>query len=476
MTNRNEINYGNFKFQKAISRRITNSDLLSHLDELVRNSGGKLTSEPVGKSFEKREIRLMKWGIGTEKILMWSQMHGNEPTATLALLDTLNFFNLEFKSEFVQNLYSKISLFIVPMLNPDGAERFQRRNALGIDLNRDALALQSPESQTLKEIADKIKPQWGFNLHDQNPRYSVGSSGKVAAISLLAPAFDSVRSDNAVRDRAKKLCGIIADEVESRIGKHVGKYSDDFGPRCFGDNMQKWGVSTVLIESGGLYQEMDKPTIRELNFHSFLTSFESIANQKVDDATTKRYEEIPFNGSMLADLKLERVNLIWNQNENPITVDLAINYVPMMDVKTGKEKLVGIVYELGDMHILKSIKSENWNGKTIQPTSVFLMTEPSTPGEIKKKILEGFCTFIFDETHEFVAHSPANFIHKGYSVEHHTKSLSPGERASFRVLNEINEVEEVWINGFQIYTKSNGWQESTPFVMPNRVKGLEVEL
>ncbi len=476
MTNRNEINYGNFKFQKAISRRITNADLLSHLDELVRNSGGKLTSESVGKSFEKREIQLLKWGIGSEKILMWSQMHGNEPTATLAVLDMVNFFNLEFKSEFVQTLFSKISLFVVPMLNPDGAERFQRRNALGIDLNRDALALQSPESQILKMIADQIKPQWGFNLHDQNPRYSVGSTGKVAAISLLAPAFDSVRSDNAVRDRAKKLCGIIADEVESRIGKHVGKYSDDFGPRCFGDNMQKWGVSTVLIESGGLYQEMDKPTIRELNFHAFLNSFEAITNQKVDVASVYRYEEIPFNGSMLADLKLEKVNLIWNQNEKPITVDFAINYVPMMDEKTGKEKLVGVVYELGDMHILKSIKSENWSGKTIQSTSVFLMTEPLTPGEIKNKILEGFCTFIFDETHEFVAHSPANFIHKGYSVEHNTKTLSPGERASFRVLNEKNEVEEVWINGFQIYTKSDGWEERTPFVMPNRVKGLEVEL
>lgn len=476
MTTRNEINYSNYKFQQAISRRITNIELISHLEELVKKSDGKLSLESAGKSFENRELKLVKWGIGPEKILMWSQMHGNEPTATLALLDTLNFFNQEFTSEFVQTLYSKLSLFIIPMLNPDGAERFQRRNALGIDLNRDALVLQSPESQTLKKSVDQIKPQWGFNLHDQNPRYSVGSTGKVAAISLLAPAFDSNRSDNEIRDRAKKLCGIIAVEVESRIGKHVGKYSDDFGPRCFGDNMQKWGVSTVLIESGGLFQEMDKPTIRELNFHAYLTSFDAIANQKVEGASTKRYDEIPFNGSMLTDLKLENVKLIWKQNENPITVDLAINFVPMMDEKTGKEKLVGVVYELGDMHSLKSIQSENWNGKTIQPTSVFLMSEPLTPGEIKKKILEGFCTFIFDETHDFVAHSPANFIHKGYSVEHNTKTLTPGERASFRVLNADNEVEEVWINGFVVYSEKAGWVENSAFVMPNKVKGLEVEL
>ena len=31
----------------------------------------------------------------------------------------------------------------------------------------------------------------------------------------------------------------------------VGRYSDEFEPRAFGDNMQLWGTSTILVESGG---------------------------------------------------------------------------------------------------------------------------------------------------------------------------------------------------------------------------------
>ena len=47
----------------------------------------------------------------------------------------------------VRGILSSLTLYVVPMLNPDGAERFQRRNAQSIDINRDALRLQTPEGQ-----------------------------------------------------------------------------------------------------------------------------------------------------------------------------------------------------------------------------------------------------------------------------------------------------------------------------------------
>ena len=470
------FNYNDYRFNEAGSRRITNSELLGHISVLQENSNGKIQTESLGYSFEGREIIKLKWGTGNIKILMWSQMHGNEPTATLALLDLFNLFNLEFKNPVIQNIYSSISLSVIPMLNPDGAERFQRRNALGIDLNRDALALQSPESNILKTAADKIKPTWGFNLHDQNPRYTVGNSGKVSAISLLAPAFDADRNDNPVRLRAKKLCGIIADDVESRIGKHVGKYSDEFGPRCFGDNMQKWGISTILIESGGWPNDLHKNKIRELNFFAFLTAFVSIIDNSVDEASVSRYEEIPFNGALLTDVKFQNVRLLWSDDVRPIHVDLAINYVPMMDLNSGKEKLIGLVSELGDMRSLKAHTIENKSNWTIRPMKQMKLLGSITPEAVKSKIMDGYCTFVYQNENDEIRNIPGNFIRSEFSVDHHTTTLIPGERASFRVFDERDRLIEIWINGWKVFSEPEGWLNHEPFVMPDRVHGLEVEL
>ncbi|GAH27551.1 unnamed protein product, partial [marine sediment metagenome] len=50
----------------------------------------------------------------------------------------------------------------------------------------------------------------------------------------------------------------------------VGRYNDDFEPRAFGDNIQKWGTSTILIESGGFQNDTEKQEIRKLNYVSIL--------------------------------------------------------------------------------------------------------------------------------------------------------------------------------------------------------------
>ena len=48
------------------------------------------------------------------------------------------------------------------MLNPDGAEKFTRENAQQIDINRDAVAQQTPEGKLLYELKNKINPHFVF--------------------------------------------------------------------------------------------------------------------------------------------------------------------------------------------------------------------------------------------------------------------------------------------------------------------------
>ena len=150
----------------------------------------------------------------------------------------------------VARMLDRLTLHVVPMLNPDGAETPQRRNAQGIDINRDALLLQTPEGRALKALRDRVNPPIGFNLHNQNWRTSVGKTGKPAAMSLLAVSFDEARSDNPGRIRAKKVASVIRDAVEPLAPGMIARYDDEFEVRAFGDNLTKWGTSVVLIETG----------------------------------------------------------------------------------------------------------------------------------------------------------------------------------------------------------------------------------
>ncbi len=52
-----------------------------------------LTMEEIGKSVRGRSLNHLTAGRGKTKILLWSQMHGDESTATMALFDLFNFLS-----------------------------------------------------------------------------------------------------------------------------------------------------------------------------------------------------------------------------------------------------------------------------------------------------------------------------------------------------------------------------------------------
>lgn len=86
-------------------------------------------------------------------MLIWSQMHGNESTTTKALFDV---FEQLKTADFTKNL----SIYVIPILNPDGAEVFTRVNYNQIDLNRDAYELTQPESKCLRKAYDLVQPDF----------------------------------------------------------------------------------------------------------------------------------------------------------------------------------------------------------------------------------------------------------------------------------------------------------------------------
>ena len=190
-------------------------------NELLRlsvESNRLLALEEIGASLEGRSINLVTVGKGSKRVLLWSQMHGDEATATLALMDIFNMFVLSSSEQWVQRMLAGVTLYFIPMLNPDGAERVQRRTAAGIDMNRDALELATPEAQLLRNMQRKLKPAFGFNLHDQELS-SVGNTKNVAAIALLAPALDEKKTRPGDRVRAMRTRSLSATDRRNRTGR-----------------------------------------------------------------------------------------------------------------------------------------------------------------------------------------------------------------------------------------------------------------
>jgi hypothetical protein len=287
-------------------------------------------------------------------------MHGNESTATMSLFDLFNFLEAtgDAFDEHRQVLKSNLQIKFIPMLNPDGADAFKRRNALDIDLNRDAISQISPEAVILKSIRDAFEPEFGFNLHDQQIYYNVDKTPKQATISVLSPGYNYERDVNEVRARAMKAIVGMNEVLQQVIPGGVGKYDDGFEPRAFGDNIQKWGTSTILIESGGYVGDPEKQFIRKLNFMIILNALHQIALKGYEAYSVDQYFEIPDNGFQLMDLILQEVQVPVEGEWYPI--DIAIRRRESNADST--YYVTGSVDDLGDMQVYFGLEELDANG------------------------------------------------------------------------------------------------------------------
>jgi hypothetical protein len=328
--------------------------------------------ETIGRSALGRDIRAVTYGGGPTRVLLWSQMNGDEATATMALADLFRFFAESPDAPVLQRLRRDLTLTFVPMLNPDGAELFQRENAFGIDVNRDARQLVTPEARALKALYDRLKPQFGFNLHDQNARTRVGRSGLQSGIALLPPAHDEAKSYNDVRSRARLVAATLATTFGYEIPGRIAKYDDTFNPRAFGDLMGAWGTSTVLIESGALPNDPQKQRLRALNVAALLVILDAIGTGGYAAADPNAYESLPFNTGGAMDVLVRGARLVL-PGVPPTLLDIAINFDDAV-ARTG-----GRVRDAGDLAQVIAIDTIDANGLFLHPAASALANTPAGP-------------------------------------------------------------------------------------------------
>jgi hypothetical protein len=363
--------YDSYRVSRKSSIRFTQTEMLEWLHPL---EGRELFQKSIlGTSSEGKHITLYTLGGGSTKVMLWSQMHGDEPTATMALMDIFNFLAKNLDHIVTKTIFEKLTLLVIPMLNPDGADRFTRRTAQLIDLNRDAMALETPEARILKDTHDKYQPEYGFNLHDQDPRYTVGTTKKMTAMALFAPPPDESHSDTPTRMRAKRVASTLAQVLHLFIPQHLAKWDDTFTSTAFGDNMQKWGTSTVLIESGGWCGDPDKSFIRKLNCICLLTTLYALATGESEQVDIGLYEQIPFNMKLGFDYILRNATLNISAHGAPARVDIGINFDKRFNSSSGQIDTYATIMDIGDLKAFTALEKEvNANGAELDADFITL--------------------------------------------------------------------------------------------------------
>lgn len=319
---------------------------LAHIEPVLLRLQNTSEVSVLGTSVLGKPIYVYKKGKGTHKIMMWSQMHGNESTTTKAVLDLFNFL----ESEKAQVLLQKFTFCIIPMLNPDGAEVWTRNNANDVDLNRDAQTLSQPESQVLRKCLDDFQPDFCFNLHDQRTIFGIDGTNKPATISFLSPSYNPEKDINDTRKRAMELISYMNDGLQKYIPNQIGRYDDGFNINCIGDTAQQIGIPTVLLEAGHFQGDYQREETRKFVFIALLSG---LYNLRFDTKNTPKYLEyfnIPNNKTMFFDFIYKNIKL--NYDNQQIFTNFASHY---------SEKVLD-----RDIHFEASIKEigqlENFSG------------------------------------------------------------------------------------------------------------------
>ena len=330
----------------------------------------------VGKSYLGKSIYKMSLGNGDIKVLAWSQMHGNESNATHAMLDLLEIFKNQ--PELKEELFSGITLDFIFMLNPDGSEKWTRRNALDIDMNRDFLKLSSKEFPILKDIALSGDYSYGLNLHEQRTIFTTDGENP-ATLSFLAPSVSPQREMNETRKKAMAVISRIYENLNPLIPNQIARYTDEFYPTSVGDNLSKMGLPTILFEGGHFIDDYKRDGTRKYYTLALYEALKAISELQGSTENWENYWNIPENKETHYDIIYRNVKL---NTDFECILDIAVQY--REELREGEDEItfVPIVMEVGDVGAKKGWKEIDCRGKTFISEKKF----PKLDAEVDFKI------------------------------------------------------------------------------------------
>ena len=151
---------------------------------------GKLV---IGHSVKGRAIRAYHLGQrGKKKVVLIAVMHGNEPDPRQIMMDLVEGPPVH-----------DVNLWVVPVYNPDGLARHTRKNAHGVDLNRNypfkwirqsgnydsgPRPRSEPETRAMMKFLATVKPAYILSFHQ--PLHAVDITQRPKFSKKVAHALD----------------------------------------------------------------------------------------------------------------------------------------------------------------------------------------------------------------------------------------------------------------------------------------------
>ncbi|HOC41892.1 MAG TPA: M14 family zinc carboxypeptidase [Thermoanaerobaculales bacterium] len=205
---------------RTLTRTTSFAEMEAFLHSVEGADGVTLSIE--GRSSAGRPLYVVHLtGAGERpwRILLYAQQHGDEVSGKDALLYLVRDIARD-----PGLLPADVDLWVMPMVNPDGAEANTREGSTGADLNRDHISLEQPETQALHRLARRLRPAVAVDCHEfGRDSESWLQRGWLKWPDITMDSLNNPLFDPAVRGAALRFLGTAAD-AEARADHPFLRY------------------------------------------------------------------------------------------------------------------------------------------------------------------------------------------------------------------------------------------------------------
>ena len=310
-----------------------------------------------GQTAEGRSLKLVHLNRGGERarwrVFFFGQQHGDEHAGKDALLGLID--------DIARNpghLPEDVDLWIMPMVNPDGAEAGTRANSRGEDLNRDHVLLSQPETRALHGVARRVRPHVSVDCHEftrDSKDYEEKGWGEWPIIEMDTANYPLL--DEGVVKAGERWCERVAPALERAGHNYTRYYLGDVPPN------NEWRHSTP--EAGdarnGLATYGGLSFIIESGFKRRAADPQADLGRRVAAYTTLLRQFLDDEGPRASDLKA-----IEEAGRRPLPDFLPTNFfwgnvgrrttpVRVVELATGRTRVVLTPNFMHDLVIKKSV-------------------------------------------------------------------------------------------------------------------------